>query len=106
MVETIKFTLNRKPTSLKVDKERNLLWVLRTDLDLTGTKTGAGRGCAVLVWFTLTVMLSSPVRRPSAVWRAKKLRRLKGWPKTENFTLYRKPLSHMMPYNVDFVRLG
>ncbi len=44
MVETIKFTLNRKPTSLKVDKERNLLWVLRTDLDLTGTKYGCGEG--------------------------------------------------------------
>ncbi len=44
MVETIKFTLNRKPTSLKVDKERSLLWVLRTDLGLTGTKYGCGEG--------------------------------------------------------------
>lgn len=44
MVETIKFTLNRTPTSLKVDKERSLLWVLRTDLGLTGTKYGCGEG--------------------------------------------------------------
>jgi len=44
MVETIKFTLNRKPTSLKVDKERSLLWVLRADLGLTGTKYGCGEG--------------------------------------------------------------
>jgi aerobic-type carbon monoxide dehydrogenase small subunit (CoxS/CutS family) len=44
MDETIKFTLNRKPTSLKADKERSLLWVLRTDLGLTGTKYGCGEG--------------------------------------------------------------
>ena len=44
MVETIKFTLNGKPTSLQVDKERTLLWVLRTELGLTGTKYGCGEG--------------------------------------------------------------
>jgi aerobic-type carbon monoxide dehydrogenase small subunit (CoxS/CutS family) len=44
MVETIKFTLNGKPISLKVDKERTLLWVLRTELGLTGTKYGCGEG--------------------------------------------------------------
>lgn len=44
MVETIKFTLNETSTSLKADKERSLLWVLRTDLGLTGTKYGCGEG--------------------------------------------------------------
>lgn len=44
MVEKIKFKINGKPTSLKVDKERSLLWVLRTDLGLTGTKFGCGEG--------------------------------------------------------------
>ncbi len=44
MVETIKFKLNGTPTSLKVDEERSLLWVLRTDLGLTGTKYGCGEG--------------------------------------------------------------
>ena len=44
MVETIKFMLNGTPTSLKVDKERSLLWVLQTDLGLTGTKYGCGEG--------------------------------------------------------------
>ena len=44
MVETIKFALNGTPTSLKVDEERSLLWVLRTDLGLTGTKYGCGEG--------------------------------------------------------------
>jgi aerobic-type carbon monoxide dehydrogenase small subunit (CoxS/CutS family) len=44
MVETIKFVVNGEPTSLKVDKERSLLWVLRTELGLTGTKYGCGEG--------------------------------------------------------------
>jgi len=44
MNETIKFTLNGTQTNLKTDKERSLLWVLRTDLGLTGTKYGCGEG--------------------------------------------------------------
>jgi aerobic-type carbon monoxide dehydrogenase small subunit (CoxS/CutS family) len=51
--KTVSFTLNGKPVSLKVDDERSLLWVLRTDLSLTGTRFGCGEGwcrvCNVLV---------------------------------------------------------
>ncbi len=53
MEEKIQFRLNGKPTTLTVDGERRLLWVLRTDLGLTGTKYGCGEGhcgaCTVLV---------------------------------------------------------
>ncbi len=53
MPDTISFKLNDKPVSLKLDGERTLLWVLRTDLGLTGTKFGCGDGycgcCTVLV---------------------------------------------------------
>jgi aerobic-type carbon monoxide dehydrogenase small subunit (CoxS/CutS family) len=53
MHETIQFKLNDKPTNLSVDADRKLLWVLRTDLGLTGTKYGCGGGfcgaCTVLV---------------------------------------------------------
>jgi aerobic-type carbon monoxide dehydrogenase small subunit (CoxS/CutS family) len=52
-VEAIKFRLNGKPRDLKVDGDRKLLWVLRTDLGLTGTKYGCGEGhcgaCTVLI---------------------------------------------------------
>ncbi|HEY6867811.1 MAG TPA: (2Fe-2S)-binding protein [Candidatus Eisenbacteria bacterium] len=53
MDATIRFTLNGKPQSLVVDRDRKLLWVLRTDFKLTGTKFGCGEGlcgaCTVLV---------------------------------------------------------
>jgi aerobic-type carbon monoxide dehydrogenase small subunit (CoxS/CutS family) len=53
MKETIQFKVNGKPTELTVDSERMLLWVLRTDLALTGAKYGCGEGycgaCTVLV---------------------------------------------------------
>ena len=53
MVETLSFKLNDKPMELTLDGDRSLLWVLRTDLGLTGTKFGCGEGlcgsCAVLV---------------------------------------------------------
>jgi aerobic-type carbon monoxide dehydrogenase small subunit (CoxS/CutS family) len=49
----IQFTLNRQKKKLKLDRERMLLWVLRTDYDLTGAKYGCGEGfcgaCTVLV---------------------------------------------------------
>ncbi len=42
MQRTISFTLNGKPARVNVDDERMLLWVLRDDLGLTGTKFGCG----------------------------------------------------------------
>jgi aerobic carbon-monoxide dehydrogenase small subunit len=53
MKKTIRFKLNRKQESLEIDRERMLLWVLRKDFKLTGTKFGCGEGfcgaCTVLV---------------------------------------------------------
>ncbi|HUT72490.1 MAG TPA: (2Fe-2S)-binding protein [Desulfatiglandales bacterium] len=53
MRKTIHFKLNGRPKSLVLDRERMLLWVLRTDFGLTGTKYGCGEGlcgaCTVLV---------------------------------------------------------
>ncbi len=53
MTDSIAFKLNGKPVRLNVDGNRTLLWVLRTDLALTGTKFGCGEGhcgsCTVLI---------------------------------------------------------
>ena len=53
MIEKIQFTLNGEPVKVTVDNDRMLLWVLRTDLGLTGTKYGCGESycgaCTVLV---------------------------------------------------------
>jgi aerobic-type carbon monoxide dehydrogenase small subunit (CoxS/CutS family) len=53
MTKKISFSLNGKAATLDVEEDRMLLWVLRTDLGLTGTKFGCGEGlcgsCTVLV---------------------------------------------------------
>lgn len=53
MIETIRFKLNNEKKEISVDSERTLLWVLRNDLSLTGTKYGCGMGhcgsCTVLI---------------------------------------------------------
>ena len=53
MMETIRFKLNGRSVSLKLDGERTLLWVLRTDLGVTGPKYGCGEGlcgaCTVIL---------------------------------------------------------
>lgn len=42
--ENISFTLNGKQTKIKIDPSLNLLWVLRDQFGLTGTKYGCGSG--------------------------------------------------------------
>ena len=53
MKRTIRFRLNGRPVALDTEDDRTLLWVLRTDLGLTGTKFGCGEGicgaCTVAV---------------------------------------------------------
>jgi aerobic-type carbon monoxide dehydrogenase small subunit (CoxS/CutS family) len=53
MSETIRFKLNGSEKSMELSRERSLLWVIRTDYELTGTKYGCGMGycgaCTVLV---------------------------------------------------------
>jgi len=49
----ISFTLNERAVRLEVDASRKLIWVLRTELAMTGTKPSCARGlcgaCTVLV---------------------------------------------------------
>jgi aerobic-type carbon monoxide dehydrogenase small subunit (CoxS/CutS family) len=53
MIRPVEFTLNRKKVRLETDDERMLLWVLRSDFALTGTKYGCGEAhcgaCTVVV---------------------------------------------------------
>lgn len=53
MEESISFKLNDESVSITTDPDRPLLWVLRSDLGLTGTKYGCGKGlcgaCTVML---------------------------------------------------------
>ena len=66
MIEAIDFKLNEKPVRLRVDGERMLLWVLRTDLGITGPKYGCGKGlcgaCTVLVNNEAVLSCEMPVK--------------------------------------------
>jgi len=66
MFEAIRFKLNGKPTQLTVDGERRLLWVLRSDFGLAGTKYGCGEGfcgaCTVLINNKATRSCQVPVK--------------------------------------------
>lgn len=66
MEKTISFTLNGKPAGVKADDERMLLWILRSDLGLTGTKFGCGEGlcgaCTVIVENEAVRSCATPLR--------------------------------------------
>ena len=67
MIEAIHFKLNDKPINLRVDGERMLLWVLRTDLGVMGPKYGCGEGlcgaCTVLVNKEAILSCQTPVKQ-------------------------------------------
>ncbi len=52
-MKPIRFKVNGRPVAVTAEPERRLLWALRTELELTGTKYGCGDGacgaCTVVV---------------------------------------------------------
>ena len=63
---TVQFKLNGKSVTFTGDVERMLLWILRTDLALTGAKYGCGEGlcgaCTVLVNGEAVLSCQTPVK--------------------------------------------
>ena len=66
MTRALSFTVNGAVRHLTVEDDRRLLWVLRTDLGLTGTKFGCGAAhcgaCTVLVDGRAVRACQTPVR--------------------------------------------
>lgn len=66
MERAVSFTLNGKPVRVTTDDERMLLWVLRGDLGLTGTKFGCGAAlcgaCTVMVGDEAVRSCSTPLK--------------------------------------------
>ena len=65
MKESIRFKLNDQAVTVTVDGERMLLWVLRTELGITGPKYGCGEAycgaCTVLVNNEAVLSCQTPV---------------------------------------------
>jgi aerobic-type carbon monoxide dehydrogenase small subunit (CoxS/CutS family) len=70
MRNAIQFKLNGKPVTLDTDDDRMLLWALRTELGLCGTKYGCGEGicgaCTVTVDGHAVRSCKTPVRNVAA----------------------------------------
>ena len=66
MEKTYEFMLNGKKVRISSDPERMLLWVLRTDFGLTGTKYSCGEGfcgaCTVLINGLLEFSCQYPIK--------------------------------------------
>jgi aerobic-type carbon monoxide dehydrogenase small subunit (CoxS/CutS family) len=66
MEENITFTVNDKSISITTDPNRMLLWVLRSDLGITGPKYGCGKGlcgaCTVMLGDKAIRSCITPVR--------------------------------------------
>ena len=64
--QSIQFTLNGQPTEIDTGPRRPLLWVLRTELGLTGTKYGCGErecgSCTVLLDGRAIFSCRTPIR--------------------------------------------
>ena len=71
MDEIIRFRLNGRPAEISVDPDRMLLWVLRSELSLTGTKYGCGEAhcgaCTVLLDGQVTRSCLTPMRSVKGV---------------------------------------
>jgi aerobic-type carbon monoxide dehydrogenase small subunit (CoxS/CutS family) len=62
LMREVSFTLNGRPTRMTVDENRMLLWVLRDDLGLTGTKYG----CGMALCGSCTVVIDNRAERACA----------------------------------------
>ena len=66
MEKNISFSLNGKPVRMTADPGRMLLWVLRSDLELTGAKHSCGEGfcgaCTVLVGGEAVLSCQYPIQ--------------------------------------------
>ena len=78
MASGIRFGLNGRHVALDVDRDRTLLSILRTDLELTGAKYGCARACAEHAPCSSTARPREPARPRFTRSRARKSSRSKG----------------------------
>ena len=106
MTEVIKFELNGKPTEILIDPGFTLLWAIRNDLGLTGTKFGCGMGycgsCTV-------IMNGDPVRSCSTLVgdaRGKKILTIEGLAKNGSLHPIQKEFMEMDALQCGFCTPG
>ena len=91
MQRSLRFKLNGEDVRLSASPDRMLLWVLRSDLDQTGTKHTCGEGfcgaCTVLVNNEAVLSCQYPVKNVDG----KEVITIEGLAKNGNLHLCRQP---------------
>lgn len=96
-VVAIAFILNGKPVDIPADGDIPLLWILREDLGLTGTKFGCG---AALCGACTVHVEGQPVRScvlPAQAVRGRRVTTIEGLAATPMRTLQQQWIAHEVP---------
>jgi isoquinoline 1-oxidoreductase alpha subunit len=93
----ISFTINGRAVSVAADAQTPLLWIIREQLGLTGTKYG----CGIAACGACTVHVDGSVVRscafPAAAAEGKKITTIEGLSKDRSHPLQRAWIAHQVP---------
>src|ERR1035437_333587 len=78
IMRAIAFTLNGQPQRVSVDQDRRLLWILRTELGLTGTKFGCGRALCGACTFLVNTQAVRSCQLPMSAVAGQNVRTIEG----------------------------
>ncbi len=97
MSNTLELELNGKPTTIKADPSTPLLWVLRDELNLTGTKFG----CGIAACGACTVHVDGQAMRscvlPVVAASNKKVTTIEGLSTDRSHVLQKAWIKHQVP---------
>ena len=93
----IKFNVNARPVAVDADADTPLLWVLREQLGLTGTKYG----CGIAACGACTVHVDGEAARscsfPVAAAQGRKITTIEGLSKSRSHPVQRAWIAHQVP---------
>jgi isoquinoline 1-oxidoreductase subunit alpha len=94
---TIQFTLNGKPATSRAEADTPLLWVIRDELGLTGTKFGCGAGLCGACTVHLEGQAVRSCQLPLAGVAGKKIRTIESLSKDNSHPLQKAWIERDVP---------
>ena len=94
---TVKFTLNGLAVSAKSDADTPLLWVIRDELGLTGTKFGCGAGLCGACTVHMGGVAIRACQTPVSTVDGKDIRTVESLSKDNSHPLQKAWIAHQVP---------